>query len=236
MKTILVTGGSKGIGKSLVFQAALKGYKVIFTYNKSFKDAKKICDKLKDKCVALKVDLSKDKERNKIFNYLKKNKIKIDCLVNNSIFNIERKKFEKIKLEEIKKVYEVNVFAVYDIINKTIKFMEKKKKWNSIINMSSTAAKYGGRNFTHYAPTKAAIENLTIGLSRELVDKKIRVLSVSPGVISTKLQNIKNKKLIDSIPQGRLGTANEVAKLILWLDSQDAEYINGTNITISGGK
>jgi 3-oxoacyl-[acyl-carrier protein] reductase len=236
MKTILVTGGSKGIGKSLVFQAALKGYKVIFTYNKSFKDAKKICDKLKDKCVALKVDLSKDKERNKIFNYLKKNKIKIDCLVNNAAYDVERKKFEKIKLEEIKKVYEVNVFAVYDIINKTIKFMEKKKKWNSIINMSSTAAKYGGRNFTHYAPTKAAIENLTIGLSRELVDQKIRVLSVSPGVISTKLQNIKNKKLIDSIPQGRLGTANEVAKLILWLDSQDAEYINGTNITISGGK
>ena len=157
-------------------------------------------------------------------------------MVNNAAYDVERKKFEKIKLEEIKKIYEVNVFAVYDIINKTIKFMEKKKKWNSIINMSSTAAKYGGRNFTHYAPTKAAIENLTIGLSRELVDQKIRVLSVSPGVISTKLQNIKNKKLMNSIPQGRLGTANEVAKLILWLDSQDAEYINGTNITISGGK
>ncbi len=114
--------------------------------------------------------------------------------------------------------------------------MKKKKTWNSIINMSSTAAKYGGKNFTHYAPTKAAIENLTIGLSRELVDKKIRVLSVSPGVISTKLQNIKNKNLINSIPQGRLGTADEVAKLILWLDTQDAEYVNGTNITISGGK
>ena len=77
MKTILVTGGSKGIGKSLVFQAALKGYKVIFTYNKSFKDAKKICNKLKNNCVALKVDLSKDKERNKIFNYLKKIKSKL---------------------------------------------------------------------------------------------------------------------------------------------------------------
>ena len=236
MKTILVTGGSKGIGKSLVFQAALKGYKVIFTYNKSFKDAKKICDKLKDKCVALKVDLSKDKERNKIFNYLKKNKIKIDCLVNNAAYDVKRKKFDKIKLKEIKKIYEVNVFAIYDIINKTIKFMKKEEKWNSIINMSSTAAKYGGKNFTHYAPTKAAIENLTIGLSRELVDKKIRVLSVSPGVISTKLQNTKNKKLINSIPAGRLGTPEEVAKLILWLDSKDAEYINGTTITISGGR
>tara|TARA_B100001093_G_scaffold520484_1_gene616567 strand:+ start:7926 stop:8636 length:711 start_codon:yes stop_codon:yes gene_type:complete len=236
MKTILVTGGSKGIGKSLVFQAASKDYKVIFTYNKSFRDAKKICNKLKDKCKALKIDLSKEKERNKIFSYLKKNKVKIDCLVNNAAYDVKRTKFDRLKLAEIKKVYEVNVFAIYDIIKKSIKFMKKKKTWNSIINMSSTAAKYGGKNFTHYAPTKAAIENLTIGLSRELVDKKIRVLSVSPGVISTKLQNIKNKKLINSIPQGRLGTADEVAKLILWLDTQDAEYVNGTNITISGGK
>ncbi len=236
MKTILVTGGSKGIGKSLVFQAALNNYKVIFTYNKSVKDAKKICSKLKNKCIAIKVDLSKNKERNKIFKYLETNKIKIDCLVNNAAFDVKRKKFNKLKLAEVKKIYEVNVFAVYDIINKSMKFMKKKKTWNSIINLSSTAAKYGGKNFTHYAPTKAAIENLTIGLSRELVEKKIRVLCVSPGVISTKLQNIKNKNLINSIPQGRLGTANEVAKLILWLDSQDAEYINGTTITISGGK
>lgn len=236
MKTILVTGGSKGIGKSLVFQAALKGYKIIFTYNKSGRNAKMICSKLKGKCKALKIDLSKVRERDKIFKYLKKNKIKIDCLVNNAAYDVKRTKFDKLNLEEIKKVYEVNVFAVYDIIKKSIKFMKKKKTWNSIINMSSTAAKYGGKNFTHYAPTKAAIENLTIGLSRELVDKKIRVLSVSPGVISTKLQNIKNKNLINSIPQGRLGTADEVAKLILWLDTQDAEYVNGTNITISGGK
>ena len=61
-------------------------------------------------------------------------------------------------------------------------------------------------------------------------------MCVSPGVISTKLQNIKNRKLINSIPFGRLGTPEEVAKLILWLDSDDAEYINGTSITISGGR
>ena len=114
--------------------------------------------------------------------------------------------------------------------------MKKKKKWNSIINMSSTAAKFGGKDFTHYAPTKAAIENLTIGLSREFVKKKIRVLSVAPGVISTKLENIRNKKLISSIPMGRLGTADDVARLILWLDTEEAEYINGTTITISGGR
>ena len=235
MKTILVTGGSRGIGKSLVLQAAKKNYKVIFTYNKSLRDAKKICDKLKN-CIALKVDLSKEKDRDRIFNFLKKKKIKLDCLVNNAAFDVKRKKFSKIKLSELKKVYEVNVFAVYDIINKSLKFMKKKKKWNSIINMSSTAAKFGGKDFTHYAPTKAAIENLTIGLSREFVQKKIRVLSVAPGVISTKSENIRNKKLISSIPMGRLGTADDVARLILWLDTEEAEYINGTTITISGGR
>ena len=236
MKTILVTGGSKGIGKSLVFQAAAKNYRVIFTYNKSVKEAKKICKKLKDQCIGVKVDLSKEVDRGKIFKIFKKKKIKIDCLVNNAAFDVKRKEFSKIKISEIKKVYEVNVFAIYDLIQKSLKFMKSNKNWCSIINISSTAAKFGGKLYTHYAPTKAAIENLTIGLSRELSKKRIRVLCVAPGVINTKKENIKNKAIIKSIPNSRLGSPDEVAKLIIWLASDDAEYINGTSVTIAGGR
>lgn len=139
-------------------------------------------------------------------------------------------------MSEIKKIYEVNVFAIYDLIQQSLKFMKNKKEWKSIINLSSTAAKFGGQFFTHYAPTKAAIENLTIGLSKELGGKKIRVLCVAPGVIDTKLDNRKNTNILKTIPNSRLGTPKEVAKLIIWLASDKAEYINGTTITIAGGR
>ncbi len=236
MKTILITGGSQGIGKSLVNQAILNNYQVIFTYNKSKKSATQICKKFKEKCFAIKVNLEVEKERKKLFQYIKKNKFKIDCLVNNAAYNVKKKKFKNTKLNEVKKIYEVNVFAVYDIIKRSLKFMKKNSDWRSIINISSTAAKFGGKYFTHYAPTKSAIENLTIGLSRELSEEKIRVVCVAPGVINTKIENRRNKSIIQSIPNSRLGRPDEVAKLIIWLASNDAEYINGTTITISGGR
>ena len=164
-----------------------------------------------------------------------KKKIQINCLVNNAAYPVERKRFTNINLSEVKKIYEINVFAVYDLIKKFVALMKNKKEWKSIINLSSTAAKFGGQFFTHYAPTKAALENLTIGLSKELAKYKIRVICVAPGVIDTRNDNRK-KSIIKTIPSGRLGAPVEVAKLILWLNSKSAEYINGTTITISGGR
>jgi 3-oxoacyl-[acyl-carrier protein] reductase len=236
MKTILITGGSKGIGKCVVEEAIKNNYRVVFTYNKSKKAAIELCKKYKDKCFAVKVDLGLESDRNKLFQFIKKNKITIDCLVNNAAFDVKKKKFNNIKISEIKKIYEVNVFAVYDVIKQSLKYMKNKKEWKSIINLSSTAAKFGGQFLTHYAPTKAAIENLTIGLSKELGGKKIRVLCVAPGVIDTKLDNRKNTNILKTIPNSRLGTPKEVAKLIIWLASNEAEYINGTTVTIAGGR
>ena len=236
MKTILITGGSKGIGKCVVEEAIKNSYKVVFTYNKSKKVANELCKKFRGKCFAVKVNLEFQKDRNKLFQFFKKNKIVIDCLVNNAAHDVKKKKFTNLKLSEIRKVYEVNVFAVYDLIKQSLKFMKKEKEWKSIINLSSTAAKFGGQFFTHYAPTKSAIENLTIGLSKELSKEKIRVVCVAPGVIDTKIENRKNKAIIKSIPNSRLGNPTEVAKLIIWLASKSAEYINGTTITISGGR
>lgn len=236
MKTILITGGSKGIGKSIVEEALASNYRVIFTYNKNKKIADALCKKYKDKCYGVKVDLKIQRDRNNLIKYLKKKKISIDCLVNNAAYNVKRKKFTKLKLNEVKEIYEINVFAIYDLIRKTINLMKNNNnEWNSIINISSTAAKFGGRFFTHYAPTKAALENLTVGLSKELANEKIRVICVAPGVIDTRPDNRK-KSILRTIPNGRLGKPNDVAKLVIWLSSKNAEYINGTTITISGGR
>jgi NAD(P)-dependent dehydrogenase (short-subunit alcohol dehydrogenase family) len=236
MKTILITGGSSGIGKALVYLAAKKGYYVIFTYNQKKNSAFNIKKKLGKNCLAIKVNFLKDNAVNNLFKILIKKKLRIDYVVNNAAFNVKRKKFLDLSIDEVKKIYKVNVFAIYEIIKHCIRLLPKNKNWKTIINISSTAAKFGGRLYTHYAPTKAAIENLTLGLSKELAEKKIRVLCVAPGIISSKLENIENKKILKSIPNGRLGTPDEVAKLVLWLISDEAEYINGTTITISGGR
>jgi NAD(P)-dependent dehydrogenase (short-subunit alcohol dehydrogenase family) len=118
---------------------------------------------------------------------------------------------------------------------------KKSKEWKTIINISSTAAKFGGINFTHYAPTKAALENLTYGLSRELSENKIRVVNVAPGIIDTRNLKIKSskadfQKIIATIPNKRLGSPKDVANLIEFLIDEKSNYINGTTITISGGR
>ena len=92
MKTILLTGGSRGIGRSIVEQAAKKNYFIIFTYNKSIKMALSLHKKYKNNTLPIKLDLSKKKERSNLFNTIKKKNIKIDCLINNAAFDVKRKK------------------------------------------------------------------------------------------------------------------------------------------------
>ena len=92
MKTILITGGSKGIGKCVVEEAIKNNYSVIFTYNKSKKVANELCKRFEGKCLAVKVNLEIEKDRRKLFQFIKKNKISIDCLVNNAAFDVKKKK------------------------------------------------------------------------------------------------------------------------------------------------
>ena len=116
--------------------------------------------------------MEKHNEIKRLFSFAIKKLKSIDCLINNAAFFVQRKKFQYLDLDHVKKIMNINyfLFLLCQLFAKANK-SKKRKKWNSIINISSTAAKFGGINFTHYAPSKAALENLTIGLSRELAKK-----------------------------------------------------------------
>lgn len=241
MNNILITGGSSGIGKSLVEECLKKNYRVFFTYLNNEKNTKSILKKFKKNCFAIKTDLSSDYDVENLFLKIKKKTSRLNCIVNNASQSFKKSKFQNLSIKEVKKIFDVNVIGTYRVCKKALPFL---KKNSLIVNITSTAAKFGGNNLTHYAPTKAAIENLTIGLSRDLSEKKIRVVNVSPGIIDTENMRKTNEfnsikelnKLSQTIPSKRLGTAKEVAKIIIWLQKKEAEYINGTTITVNGGR
>jgi NAD(P)-dependent dehydrogenase (short-subunit alcohol dehydrogenase family) len=244
MSTIIITGATKGIGFQVAKLAAEKGYDLCITYNKDVPSAKKALrtlSKLTKKIVCLKVDLAKKKDIEKIFKSIK-NFSRLEILVNNAAVNVNRSPFENNNIKDVKKIFEVNYFGYYYCSQLAYKIFKKQdKKLNkSIVFISSQAALFGGNLFTHYAPTKAAINTLTKGLSREAIKHNIRVNSVSPGIIMTegmlKVNKMNLSNISKSIPIKRIGHPKEVADVILKISEKESEGIYGNIVPVSGGR
>jgi 3-oxoacyl-[acyl-carrier protein] reductase len=202
MKTVLVTGGSRGLGELIVNAAILNGYFVVFTYNKNKKKSQKIYYKNNRKCLPLKLDLNNPKSISKLYKTLKDKKIKIDFLINNAAIKPNRIKFYKLKNSEILKIFNINVISVFEMINKFFRQINKKRFVKKIINISSYSSKSGGYKISHYASSKSALENLTLSLSKELFDFNIGIYCISPYKIlinKSKKNQINNSKIVKMI-------------------------------------
>lgn len=242
MKTVVVTGGSKGIGKAIVYAFAEAGYNVILNYNTSEESAKNIVKDLKD-CKGIveiyKADVSKKQDVDMMFEYVKKEFGSIDVVVNNAgISNV--KLITDITEEEIDKVLAVNLKGVINVSKSALENGMLHDKNGTIINVSSIWGITGGAMETVYSASKAGVIGFTKALAKELVKSNITVNSIAPGAIETDMmyKQYSQKEIEDikeEIPMGRLGTPLEIANLTLYLASDNARYITGQVISPNGG-
>lgn len=242
MKTVLVTGGSRGIGKAIVYAFAKEGYNVILNYNNSFQSAKEIVEDLSD-CDGVvemfKADISNRDEVNSMMEYAVKEFGKIDVLVNNAgICNV--KLFTEMTEQDWDNIMQVNLKGVFNVTQAALRYSMIKEKDGSIINISSIDGISGSSCEVAYSTSKAGIVGFTKALAKELALSNITVNAVAPGAINTdmlrKNYSIEDLALTKSmIPMERFGRPEEVAELVMFLAGDGARYITGQVISPNGG-
>jgi len=246
-KIILITGGSDGIGAATAYQAAGEGYIVCINYRQNQDAADKIMNDIKKdggEAHTFQADISDEKQVEELFVSIDREVGTITALVNNAGIIEPQKRLTEMSAERLKKVFATNVIGSFLCCREAVKRMSTKYHGSggNIVNVSSTAARIGAPfEFIDYAATKGAIDTLTLGLSKEVAEENIRVNAVRPGIIETGIHKKAGEpgrvdRLKGLIPMKRGGRPEEVAKTILWLLSDDASYITGTLVDISGGR
>ena len=242
-KVSIITGCNRGIGLSILQKYAENGsniYACVRNINKEFDEIRKDLEK-KNKIFIKPIffDLDNPEIIKKAFDEIKNFNKKIDILVNNAgVLKVSL--FQMTKIEDMKKIFDINFFNTFMFVQYVIKIMHSNKN-SSIINISSISAKEANPGRFSYSASKAAVESATKNLSQELGRLKIRVNSISPGLIKTDMlikntpkEQIENK--IKNFSLQRLGEPIEVANVALFLASDLSTYVNGQNIVVDGGK
>ena len=234
-KTVIITGGVRGIGQATALKFANKGINIVIADvdNEANETVKKIKE-LGGKAIYIKTDVSNKKEVQLLVEKTLKRFNGIDILINNagvSQFNID---FEDIKEEEWDWMMNINLKGVFFCCQAVFPHM-KSKCSGKIVNVASISAKTGGvKSGAHYASAKAGVVSLTKSIAKKGAPYGINVNAVSPGVIETDMtKNVAYE--ISSIPLGRLGKAEEVAEVIYFLASDAARYITGEIVDVDGG-
>lgn len=235
MKTVLITGGSRGIGRALTEKFSKEGYTVFFTYNKNDEAAEEVSKKTG--AYAFRCDVSDSGSVEKLGEDIKALGVgRLDCLVNNAGI-AQQKLFCDLTESDWDRMFNVNIKGMFLTAKKFVPEMIRAAK-GSIVNVSSVWGLSGGSCEVHYAASKAAVIGFTRALSDELAPSGIRVNCVAPGVINTAMNAHLSESdiaaLAEETPLGRTGTPEEIADVIFYL-SDSASFITGEVIKASGG-
>lgn len=244
---VLITGGSRGIGAATARLAAQQGYSVCVNYVRNADAAAAVVADIKSsggRAIAIAADIAVESEVLQLFETCDRQLGTLTALVNNAGILEKQMRVEDIDTGRLGRVFATNVFGSFICAREAIRRMSTKSRGDggAIVNVSSGASRLGSPGeYVDYAASKGAIDTFTIGLAKEVAGEGIRVNAVRAGYIYTEMHAAggepnRVERVKELVPMKRGGRPEEVANAILWLLSEDASFVTGSFIDVTGGK
>ncbi len=245
-KVAIITGGSRGIGRAAAIAVAARGFRVVVGYVSNKAAADEVVARIgasNGKAIAVKCDVGSETDILALFKAADDFGT-LGALVNNAGIVGPTARVEDMSAERIARMMAVNVTGSMLCAREAVKRMSTRHggKGGVIVNISSVAARLGSANtYVDYAASKGAVDSFTVGLGHEVAGEGIRVAAIRPGLIDTEIhasggEPDRAHRLSHMVPMKRVGTAEEIANAIVWLISDDASYVTGTILDVSGGR
>jgi NAD(P)-dependent dehydrogenase (short-subunit alcohol dehydrogenase family) len=244
---MLITGASRGIGAATARAAVGIGWDVALNYRSEQERAEQLATSLAvesgRRVVAVPGDVSREGDVVAMFDAVESALGGVQCLVNNAGVAPGYGPFADLELADIENVWAVNLTGAFLCAREAVRRMSRSRggQGGSIVNVSSKAAVIGGPGeWIHYAASKGGLETLTAGLSKEVAREGIRVNNVRPGLIAGDFgpwgPTGRADRMREAVPMGRAGEPDEIAKAIVWLAGDEASYVTGATIDVTGGR
>ena len=246
-RSLLITGGSRGIGAAAAILAAQRGWDVAINYTRDAAAAERVAAQVRAagrRALVVQADVAEEAEVLAMFAAVDREFGRLGGLVNNAGVVDMPARVDEMSLQRLQRMFAINLTGSFLCAREAVRRMSTKHggRGGAIVNLSSAAAKLGSPGqYVDYAASKAGIDLMTLGLAREVATEGIRVNAVRPGIIDTEIHASgglpdRVKQTAPMVPMQRAGTAEEVAQAIVWLLSDDASYTPGTVLDVTGGR
>lgn len=239
-KVAYITGGSRGIGKAIALELADNNFNIVINYKTESSALEELKSKIEDKgvkCLLVQGDISNFEDTERMTKSILETFGRIDVLVNNAGITKDGL-IMRMKKEDFTSVIDVNLVGTFNVTKNVIATMVKQRE-GRIVNLSSVVGISGNAGQTNYSASKAGVIGFTKSLAKELASRNILVNAIAPGFIQTDMTNVLSDEVkanVNSqIPLKRMGKAEDIAKIVKFLTSEDSSYITGQVINVDGG-